>query len=58
VPLYAALRSLGRSGLAKLIDDCCDYAEQMAARLADADGVEVPPDSEAFPRERLAARMT
>jgi len=41
VPLYAALRSLGRTGLAKLIDDCCDHAERMAGRLADADGVEV-----------------
>jgi glutamate/tyrosine decarboxylase-like PLP-dependent enzyme len=41
VPLYAALRSLGRTGLTKLIDDCCDHAEQMAARLAEADGVEV-----------------
>jgi glutamate/tyrosine decarboxylase-like PLP-dependent enzyme len=41
VPLYAALRSLGRTGLAKLIDGCCDHAQQMAGRLADADGVEV-----------------
>jgi glutamate/tyrosine decarboxylase-like PLP-dependent enzyme len=41
VPLYAALRSLGRTGLAKLIDGCCDHAEQMANRLAEADGVEV-----------------
>ena len=41
VPLYAALRSLGRTGLAELIDGCCDHAEQMAERLAQADGVEV-----------------
>jgi glutamate/tyrosine decarboxylase-like PLP-dependent enzyme len=41
VPLYAALRSLGRAGLAKMIDGCCDRAEQMANRLAEADGVEV-----------------
>ena len=41
VPLYAALRSLGRTGLAELIDGCCDHAEQMASRLAEADGVEV-----------------
>ena len=41
VPLYAALRSLGRAGLAKMIDGCCDRAEQMADRLAAADGVEV-----------------
>jgi glutamate/tyrosine decarboxylase-like PLP-dependent enzyme len=41
VPVYAALRSLGRAGLAKMIDGCCDRAEQMANRLAEADGVEV-----------------
>ena len=41
VPLYAALRSLGRAGLAKMIDGCCDRAEQMADRLAAEDGVEV-----------------
>ena len=41
VPLYAALRSLGRTGLAKLIVGCCDHAEQMANRLAEADAVEV-----------------
>jgi glutamate/tyrosine decarboxylase-like PLP-dependent enzyme len=41
VPLYAALRSLGRAGVAKMIDGCCDRAEQIANRLAEADGVEV-----------------
>ncbi len=41
VPVYAALRSLGRTGVAKIIDDCCSHAERMASRLADADGVEV-----------------
>jgi glutamate/tyrosine decarboxylase-like PLP-dependent enzyme len=41
VPLYAALRALGRSGVAAMIDRCCDYAERMAARLRQADGVEV-----------------
>jgi glutamate/tyrosine decarboxylase-like PLP-dependent enzyme len=41
VPLYAALRFLGRAGLAALIDGCCDHAERMATRLAEAEGVEV-----------------
>jgi glutamate/tyrosine decarboxylase-like PLP-dependent enzyme len=41
VPLYAALRSLGRTGLADLIDRCCDHAERMAGRLAEVEGVEV-----------------
>ena len=41
VPLYAALRSLGRAGVAEMIDRSCDHAERMASRLAEADGVEV-----------------
>ena len=41
VPVYAALRSLGRAGVADLIDRCCDHAARMAARLAAAPGVEV-----------------
>jgi glutamate/tyrosine decarboxylase-like PLP-dependent enzyme len=39
--LYAALRSLGRRGLAELVDGCCARATEMAAILRDADGVEV-----------------
>jgi glutamate/tyrosine decarboxylase-like PLP-dependent enzyme len=41
VPVYAALRFLGRADLAALVDGCCDHAERLAARLAEADGVEV-----------------
>ena len=41
VPVYAALRSLGRRGLTELIDGCCDHAVRMAGRLAAAPGVEV-----------------
>jgi glutamate/tyrosine decarboxylase-like PLP-dependent enzyme len=41
VPLYAALRFLGRSGVAELIDRCCDHAERIASRLGEADGVEI-----------------
>jgi glutamate/tyrosine decarboxylase-like PLP-dependent enzyme len=44
VPLYAALRALGRAGVAKMIDDSCDHAERMAYRLAEADGVEIVND--------------
>ena len=44
VPLYAALRALGRAGVAKMIDDSCDHAERMAYRLAQADGVEIVND--------------
>jgi glutamate/tyrosine decarboxylase-like PLP-dependent enzyme len=39
--LYAALRSLGRSGIRELVERCCDLARRMADRLATAEGVEV-----------------
>jgi len=41
VPLYAALRSLGRDGVRRLVDDCCDHAARMARALARENGVEV-----------------
>ncbi len=41
VPVYAALRALGRSGVTSLIDDSCELAAQMAQRLGAEDGVEV-----------------
>jgi len=44
LPVYAALRFLGRSGVAELVDRCCDLAERMAARLSEVDGVEVVND--------------
>jgi glutamate/tyrosine decarboxylase-like PLP-dependent enzyme len=39
--VYAAIRSLGRSGIAELVDRCWDHARRFAQRLAEADGVEV-----------------
>jgi glutamate/tyrosine decarboxylase-like PLP-dependent enzyme len=33
VPVYAALRSLGRDGLSDLVDRCCRLAQRMADRL-------------------------
>jgi glutamate/tyrosine decarboxylase-like PLP-dependent enzyme len=41
VPVYAALRSLGRRGVEELVDRCCDHAELMASRLREAEGIEV-----------------
>jgi glutamate/tyrosine decarboxylase-like PLP-dependent enzyme len=41
VPVYAALRYLGRDGVADLVDRCCAYAQRIAARLQQADGLEV-----------------
>jgi glutamate/tyrosine decarboxylase-like PLP-dependent enzyme len=38
--VYAALRALGRSGVAELVDRCCRLAQRFAERLA-ANGVEV-----------------
>jgi glutamate/tyrosine decarboxylase-like PLP-dependent enzyme len=40
-PVWAALRSLGRSGVAELIERCCGHARRFADALAAADGVEV-----------------
>jgi glutamate/tyrosine decarboxylase-like PLP-dependent enzyme len=39
--VYAALRSLGRQGIAELVDRCCDLARRFAQRLSAVDGVEV-----------------
>jgi len=39
--VYAALRFLGRNGIAELIDRCCARARQMAERLAEAPGVTI-----------------
>jgi glutamate/tyrosine decarboxylase-like PLP-dependent enzyme len=41
VPVYAALRWLGREGVTRLIEGCCDNATLIADRLRQADGVEV-----------------
>jgi glutamate/tyrosine decarboxylase-like PLP-dependent enzyme len=38
IPLYAALRTLGRDGVADLVDRCCEHAQRIAARLAAAGG--------------------
>ena len=39
--VYAALRSLGRSGVAELVDRCCSHARRFAELLGETDGVEV-----------------
>src|SRR5262249_38661521 len=41
VPLYAALRALGRDGVAGLIDRCCAHARLIAERIGGQDGVSV-----------------
>jgi glutamate/tyrosine decarboxylase-like PLP-dependent enzyme len=39
--VYAAIRSLGRSGIAEIVERCCAHARRFAGALADAPGVEV-----------------
>jgi len=39
-PVYAAIRSLGRSGIAELVERCCDLAQRFAAGIAEVPGVE------------------
>src|SRR5262249_19247088 len=36
---WAALRELGRSGVAELVDRCCDLARRVAAPLSEAEGI-------------------
>ena len=40
-PVYAALRSLGRSGVAELVDRTCACAERFVERFAETEGTEV-----------------
>ncbi|HXI35268.1 MAG TPA: aminotransferase class V-fold PLP-dependent enzyme, partial [Gemmatimonadales bacterium] len=40
-PVYAALRFLGRRGVAELVERCCTLARRMAERLAAAPGVAI-----------------
>jgi glutamate/tyrosine decarboxylase-like PLP-dependent enzyme len=41
IPTYAALRTLGRTGVAELVERCCALARRMAERLGAAPGVRV-----------------
>ena len=40
-PVYAAIRSLGRRGIADLVDRCCRCAHLMASALSEMEGAEV-----------------
>ncbi len=41
IPIYAALRTLGRNGVAEMIERCCDLTSEMVSKLAKLPGVEV-----------------
>ncbi len=40
-PIYAAIRELGRDGIAAMVDRCCAIARRMADGLRDAPGVTI-----------------
>jgi glutamate/tyrosine decarboxylase-like PLP-dependent enzyme len=44
VMVYAALRQLGRAGLADLVDRCCDHARLVADRLAAEPDIDIVND--------------
>jgi glutamate/tyrosine decarboxylase-like PLP-dependent enzyme len=41
IPTYATLRTLGRQGVAELVERCCALARRMAEQLASAPGVRI-----------------
>lgn len=41
IPLYTALRTLGRNGVAEIIERCCDLTRDLVAKLGGLPGVEV-----------------
>ncbi|HUQ23075.1 MAG TPA: pyridoxal-dependent decarboxylase [Gaiellaceae bacterium] len=40
-PIYAALRSLGRAGIAEMVERCCDHASRFGELLAEEPDVEI-----------------
>src|SRR5687767_1500554 len=41
IPVYAALRHLGRSGITELVERCCAHASRLAAAMERVEGAEV-----------------
>jgi len=41
VPVYAALRELGRSGVEQLVDRCCDYCSQLVNKIGEMPQAEI-----------------
>lgn len=41
IPLYAVLRTLGRNGVAEIVERCCDLTRDLVSSLAGLAGVEV-----------------
>ena len=40
-PIYAAIRALGRTGIAEMVERCCDHARRFAELLGSETGVEI-----------------
>lgn len=41
IPVYAALRALGRNGVAEMIERCCDLTRDFVLKLGELPGVEI-----------------
>jgi glutamate/tyrosine decarboxylase-like PLP-dependent enzyme len=41
IPVYAALRQLGREGLSELVERCCALARRLAAAMEELEGAQV-----------------
>lgn len=41
IPLYAALRTLGRNGVAEIIERCCDLTRELVQKISELPSVEV-----------------
>jgi glutamate/tyrosine decarboxylase-like PLP-dependent enzyme len=41
IPVYAAIRALGRAGIAEIVERCCAMARRFAEHLATCDSVEI-----------------
>ena len=41
VPTYAALRELGREGIARLVEECCRHADALVTGIGNLEGAEV-----------------
>jgi glutamate/tyrosine decarboxylase-like PLP-dependent enzyme len=39
--VYAALRELGREGVARIVEQCCDYAHELVVRIGNLPGAEL-----------------
>jgi len=41
VPVYAALKELGKSGVEQLVDRCCDFCTQLVSRIGDLPNAQI-----------------